>query len=124
MSLRFIDYISVTKSLFYMKTFTQQEVLLLTGTGFTSRQYCDKDPTDSAKNASENERLQEACWNGLLKEMLPEAFVLSSPEAKLFLWQLREAKHFFALEMGEFPAEIDHFYSIDPDCFMNLQSFN
>jgi hypothetical protein len=110
---------------FCMKTFTtQQEVLLITGTGFTANQYCDKDPADSAKNLSENERLQEACWNGLLKEMLPEVFVLSGPEAKLYLWQMREAVHFFALEMGESPVEMDHYFSIDPYCFLEKQGLN
>lgn len=103
---------------------TQQEVLLLTGTGFSARQYCENNNTDSAKNLSENEKLKEACWNGLLKDILPEVFLLSGPEAKLYLWQMREALHFFALEMGEQPAEIDTYFSIDPYSFMTQQDFN
>jgi hypothetical protein len=103
---------------------TQQEVILITGTGFASRQYCEKDSADNSKNISQNDKLKEACWNGLLKEMLPEVFLLSGPEAKLYLWQMREALHFFALEMGEQPSNIDLYFSIDPYCFMEMQGYN
>ena len=103
---------------------TQQEVLLITGTGFSSRQHAENDSMDKSKNLSENEKLKEACWNGLLKDILPEVFLLSGPEAKLYLWQMREALHFFALEMGEQPAEIDIYFSIDPYSFMTMQDYN
>ena len=107
------------------KNITQQEVLLITGTGFSSRQYCENDDgTGNSKNLSENEKLKEACWNGLLKDILPEVFLLSGPEAKLYLWQMREALHFFALEMGEQPSEIDIYFSIDPYSFMEMQAYN
>jgi hypothetical protein len=102
----------------------QQEILLITGTDFSSRQYASKDNTDNSKNIPENERLKEACWNGLLKEMLPEIFQHGAPADKLFLWQMREAMHFFSLEMGEGPTDIDFFFSIDPYCFMCTQDYN
>ena len=35
---------------------TQQEVLLVTDTGFASRQYTDKDYIDNSKNLSEREK--------------------------------------------------------------------
>ncbi len=103
---------------------TQQEVLLITGTGFTSRQYCEKDGTDTAKNISANEQLKEACWNGMLKEMLPEVFLLNGTRSKLYLWQMREALHFFALEMGEKPTDFDLYFSIDPYSFLETQGYN
>lgn len=109
-----------------MKNHTsQQEVLLITGTGFAFRQYCEKDGNVPAPgNSSVHDKLKDACWNGMLKDMLPEAFMLSDPEAKLYLWQMREAHHFFALEMGEQPSEIDNYFSIDPYCFMTEQGAN
>ena len=103
---------------------TQQEVLLLTGTCFSSRQYQQKDNTDHLKGLSENEKLKEACWNGMLRVMLPEIFWPAGPEAKLYLWQMRESTHLFALEMGEYPSDIDYYSSIDPYCFMDIQEYN
>ncbi len=102
---------------------TQQEVLLVTGSGFARRQYLEKDNAENAKNLSQEERLKEACWNGLLKEMLPELFFMTW-DAKLFLWQMREAEHFIALEMSEEPVNLDHYASIDPYCFMAIQGFS
>jgi hypothetical protein len=101
---------------------TQQEVLLVTGTGFAFRQYCDKDSTTAPLSAHDS--LKNACWNGMLKDILPEVFMLSDPEAKLYLWQMREAHQFLALEMGEQPSEIDKYFSIDPYCFMIEQGAN
>lgn len=103
---------------------TQQEVLLITGTGFASRQYSERDSNENAKNLSHEEKLREACWNGMLKDMLPEVFLMSGPDAKLFLWQMREAHHLLALQMAEQPVEVDYYNSIDPYCFMQTQGFS
>ncbi|MEO5891964.1 MAG: hypothetical protein ABIQ31_17080 [Ferruginibacter sp.] len=102
----------------------QQEVLLMTGTGFASRQYAERDSPANAKNLPENEKLKDACWNGLLKEMLPEIFVFNDPGVKLYLWQVREANRFFALEMSEFPIGVDKHLSIDPYRFMEVKLYN
>lgn len=102
---------------------TQQEVLLVTGSGFANRQYLEKDSTENTKNLSQEERLKEACWNGMLRELLPELF-FQTWNAKLFLWQMREAQHFLALEMSEEPVDIDYYASIDPYCFMTLQGYS
>ena len=101
----------------------QQEVLLMTGTGFASRQYCERD-TGNSNNVAGNEKLKDACWNGLLMEMLPEIFLFSSPAVKLYLWQVREANQFLALEMSEYPAMGNKYLSIDPYRFMEVQEFN
>jgi hypothetical protein len=102
---------------------TQQEVLLVTGSRFASRQYNEKDNAESQQNLSQEEKLKEACWNGMLKEMLPELFFMTW-KTKLFLWQMREAQHFLALEMAEAPVEIDYYASIDPYCFMATQGYS
>ena len=56
---------------------TQQEVLLITGSSFASRQYSERETPEGSKNLSANDKLKEACWNGLLKEMLPEILLLN-----------------------------------------------
>ena len=100
---------------------TQQEVLIMTATGFASRQYNDRDTSDHSRN---QEKLKDACWNGLLKEILPEVFLFKDPESVLYLWQVKEANQFLSLEMSEYPKEIDRYLSIDPYQFMAVQEFN
>ena len=103
---------------------TQQEIILITGTGFASRQYSEKDSNENFKNLSQEEKLREACWNGMLKEMLPEIFLMNTSNTQLFLWQMREAHHMLAMQMAEEPIEVDYHNSIDPYCFMQTQGFS
>ncbi|MEP7110478.1 MAG: hypothetical protein ABI760_20965 [Ferruginibacter sp.] len=103
---------------------TQQEVLLMTGTWFASSQYSDTEEPVNPGNLRGNEKLKDACWNGLLKEMLPEVFMFTDPAENLYLWQVREANRFFALEMSEFPTGVNKYMSIDPYRFMEVRDYN
>lgn len=106
------------------KLSTQQEVLIVNGTHFTSRQYVDKNPVKKENYLSQNEKLKEACWNGQLKEVLPEMFYSFTPDTRLYLWQMRECENIITLEMSEKPTELDFYASIDPYCFMEIQEYN
>ena len=53
---------------------TQQEVLLITGTRFSSRQCQDKKDAGNPNRLTDNEMLEDACWNGLIQSLLPEVF--------------------------------------------------
>ena len=97
---------------------TQQEIILVTGTHFSAAQYNDKDLLDNSKNLTERERLQEACWNGMVQDKLPEIFYPDTDRQRIYLWQLKEGNHLLTLELGEYPKEVDSYYSIDPYTFM------
>lgn len=103
-----------------MEKIIQQEILLITGTKFSSRQ-CWQKINDNQRLASETGQLQDACWNGLLNEMLPE---ICGSDKDIFLWQIRENKCGLEIELGELPAEVDSFYSIDPYIFLENQFMN
>jgi hypothetical protein len=103
---------------------TQQEVLVLTGTEFTSRTYQKKGAAETANDPSQKERLKDDCWNGMLNDNLPEAFALADPNAEMYIFQMREEQHFLLLEMGESPLDVDPFYSIDPYHFMTMKFFS
>jgi hypothetical protein len=75
----------------YRKPFCQQAIL-------------EKDGNEQAKNLPQSEKLKEACWNGLLKRHSPELFFMVNPEAKMFLWQMRECQNLLAMEMAEEPC--------------------
>ncbi len=54
-------------------TSTQQEILLITGNRFAEREWAEKIGDDKNK-LTPTEQLEEACWNGLLPDLLPELF--------------------------------------------------
>ena len=64
---------SITNKSHFMNTnILQQEILLLTGTTFSQRQLSENDAKDERSHLSASEKLEEACWTGLLDELLPE----------------------------------------------------
>jgi hypothetical protein len=103
---------------------TQQEILLVTGTSFANRGWCKHDDESDPSRLNNKEQLEEACWNGMLCEMLPEICRQPGTDEKLYVWKIREALSFLELDLGGFPAVKDQEYSIDPYCFMAIQSFN
>lgn len=98
-----------------MKTTSTQEILLLTGTYFSSRHFFEK--TSNGNHLTEKEQLEEACWNGLLKEMLPEICEQGNVN-KLYMWQVWKTNSFIEIELAEVPEEKDNYYSIDPYSFL------
>ena len=103
---------------------THQEILLVTGSGFFSQQWCKNDDYASPENRSGQENLEEACWNGLLQEMLPEICSHETGTEKLYLWQIRQVSSFLELELGSYPEEKDNYFSIDPYSFIATKSDN
>ena len=104
---------------------TQQEILILTGTTFSSRQLIENDNLAGNKNLTEREKLEEACWNGLLEEMLPEIYNKSADAKKIYLWEIKEADAFIELGLSEFPPEeTDKYFSIDPYSFLTTKLCN
>jgi hypothetical protein len=108
-----------------MKTnYSQQEILLMTGTTFVSSPWCRKEDSNKDDHISEKEQLEEACWNGWLQAMLPEVISHGANGGDLYLWQIREAGSFLELELCEVPEAIDRYFSIDPYSFLAFQSCN
>ncbi len=98
-------------------TSTQQEILLMTGTKFEAREWADKIVKDKNK-LSATEHLEDACWNGLLDEMLLEVIEKTTEGKKLVLWHIRYCKSFLGIELSEPPPLIDQEFLIDPYFFV------
>jgi len=101
----------------------QQEILLITGTTFTSRQLVENDNAGEPAH-DEKERLTEICWNGLLSEMLPELYRQIDGGKRLFLWCVLEGDSFLGLSLGESPEPKEGYYSIDPHFFLAAKNNN
>jgi hypothetical protein len=104
--------------------YVQVEVLLMTGTTFSAGNWVKKDDEATGRQPSEIERLQEACWNGLLKTMLPELWIASPNGGNLYLWEVKEGEAFLALELSEVPLPIDPRWSLTPHSFLSCQDYN
>jgi hypothetical protein len=104
--------------------YTQLEVLLITGTSLTSQNLSKKDEGAGNGNLSDNERLEEACWNGLLQTMLPEVYVQPPSGRSLYLWQIREGLSFLELNLAEVPLPIVKEFSITPQSFFSTITYN
>ncbi|HEY2648500.1 MAG TPA: hypothetical protein VGI38_04875 [Puia sp.] len=96
----------------------QQEVLLNTDTQFAHRQWADKDSRGS-ENLSAIEKLEKACWDGLVKELIPELDITLQTNKKLWLWQVHETRSFLSLDFYEYPVTgKEKELSIDPYLFV------
>jgi len=97
----------------------QQEILLLTGTSFSRTQLCENDVRDDGNYLSEGEKLERACWNGLLNEMLPEIVA----NRKLFIWQIADTEVSLQIELSEYPSKQMEF-SINPYYFLKTAKYS
>jgi len=98
---------------------TQQEVIWATGTSFASRLMAKIEDAQSDDPSAEMQKLIEACWDGLLRDFLHEFWGYHGKSGVLYLWEIREAVFFLGLELGEFHAEIEKEYSINPYVFLH-----
>jgi hypothetical protein len=101
-----------------------QEILILTGTSFSSRQCCEKDEKSGSNPLSEAEQLESACWNGLLPELLPEIMEFGTSQQPIYLWEIREAASFIELELGAKRAEREKHFSVNPYLFLHTQHYS
>ncbi len=95
---------------------TQQEILLSIDTEFAHRQWADQN--NGTAGLSAREQLEKACWDGLLKEVIPELDITLNTNKKLWLWQIHETRSFLALDFYESPGPKEREASIDPYLFM------
>ena len=100
----------------------QQEVLMVIATTFTKRQWFEK--KTSAKLFAPSEQLEEACWNGLLDELLPEIMLSGTSGKRLYLWNIKKGASCLQIELSEFPLYMEKSCSINPVFFLAAIKFN
>ncbi|HRP17957.1 MAG TPA: hypothetical protein PL128_08160 [Ginsengibacter sp.] len=96
-----------------METITYHEVLIAPNSQFFSKEFHYRQPYSEISGMSNKDKLAEACWGGLLKEMLPEV----CPD--LELKEIDEGNKFLNLRMGRRSKEHSICYSINPYYFLN-----
>ena len=102
----------------------QQELLLVMETNFTSMLWSESNPSSFARFISENDYIEDACWNNILSEVLPELSQMQCPKQDLYLWEIRTCDHFLKLCFAELIFERDNYLTIDPYLFRRILTFN
>ena len=100
------------------KNAVTQEILLMTSSSFIQREWCEKD-TPQARALSAVEKIEEACWNGFLYELLPGVIETPARGKKLFLWQIIACNSFLESDLGVSPVHSHYVFSINPYFFLN-----
>jgi hypothetical protein len=106
-----------------MKNSVQQEILLMTNSSLSKRSFCEKNSTEASSGFSNVERLENACWNGMLEEFLP-GMILTVEGKTLLLWEIQNAKSFLHIDLCDQPNFINKELSIDPYLFLNHLNYN
>jgi hypothetical protein len=93
---------------------TQQEILLVANATCFQKQLCKTD--SKGKISSIMDAVEEACWNGLLNEMIPE--IIDFPGENLFLWETNQGRSTVQVLLSKIPLPLEKEFSIDPQIFL------
>ncbi len=99
------------------------ELLIFTGTRFSKKEFSEKDERENL-NRSAIEKLEKACWSGILFDMLPE--ILGNPlhRHENFIWEVMPAHHYIRVCLGPAPAMPGSKNCLDPYFFLPNYSSN
>lgn len=106
------------------KTNTNQEILLQSNSSFFKRDWCEINNNPHDKKLSQKEQLIKLCWNGMLKEMIPEIFEPKSNDKPLTLWEINESGNLLDLRYGDFDQEMNDEWSINPYVYLTFTEMN
>lgn len=93
--------------------FTTQEILLMTNTKFSAQELSENNGLPENAGLPQKQKLAEACWNGMLKEMLPELYITKNNKP-LTLWELGQGRNMLYLQLGEVESIQDVFFTLNP----------
>jgi hypothetical protein len=106
-----------------MANTVQQEILLMTDSSLSKRNLCEKNSAEADRLYSNAERLEQACWNGMLEDFLP-GLLVKVKDRKLFLWAIQNAKSFLHIDLCDQPGFLNRESSVDPYIFVNHLHYN
>ncbi|MGB4844481.1 MAG: hypothetical protein WBP16_08455 [Ferruginibacter sp.] len=106
------------------KISANQEILLLTNSGFFKRDWCELNGGHNDKTLSQKEQLIKLCWNGMLQEMIPEIFEINPGKKLLTLWEINESGNLLDLRYGNIDNEMNDEWSINPYVYLTFAEMN
>jgi hypothetical protein len=103
---------------------TKQEILLFTSTTFSKKNFTETNDPNIKRSLEDIDQLEEACWNGLLPEIMPEINEEIGANNKLFVWSIDKAKFFLCIERAEQPMAAELLWSVNPYLFLLATNYN
>src|SRR4051794_15801873 len=107
-----------------METNILKQEILLVPSAFSTKHLCEKNISDNRRHLSQAEQLEEACWNGLLHDLLGNLIEKSASGKRLSLWQIHIGKYLLELELCNYPQPNLKHHSINPYFFMETKHYN
>lgn len=101
-----------------METIYYQEILIAHSSDFFSREFFLNERTNHYQNLLPVEQLTEACWNGILSEILPEV------TTRLHLSEINEGNKFLNVCLGNESDRSSVAFSVNPYFFLNSSRKN
>jgi hypothetical protein len=102
-----------------------QEVLIFTTTTLSQSTLYRKN--NSSEGSSAMEELEEAFWDGLLNELVPE-IVPSIRQPKMVIWGIHAGNYCLFIDLTDNPgikkSNNEAVLSIDPDLFLSESNIN
>lgn len=103
---------------------TNQEILLMSNASFFQREWSELNSNKNDKQLSQKEKLIHLCWNGMLKEMIPEIIEKGTGEKPLTLWEINQSGNMLDLRYGDIDEEMNDEWSINPYVFLTFAIAN
>lgn len=103
---------------------TNQEILLLSNSSYFKRDWVELTGSKKDKQLSQKEQLIMLCWNGMLKEMIPEIFQMKAGKKPLTLWEINESGNMLDLRFGDMDEEMNDEWSINPYVYLTFANPN
>ena len=97
------------------------EVLIFTNTTLSQKALCSKN--SSNKNYSAIEELEDAFWDGLLYELVPE-IMPSTPDIKMVIRAIFAGDSYLLIDLADSPGIPQPIFTIDPDLLLSLKNMN
>jgi hypothetical protein len=98
-----------------------QEVLIFTDTTLSQKALYRNNSSNKTNSAMEE--LEEAFWDGLLNELVPE-MMPSTRKIKMVIWAIYAGESYLLIDMGDSPGIPESKFTIDPNLLLALLNMN
>lgn len=103
---------------------TNLEILLMSNASFFQREWNELNSNKNDKQLSQKEKLIHLCWNGVLKEMIPEIIQTEAGKKPLTLWEINQSGNMLDLRYGDIDEEMNDEWSINPYVYLTFAIAN
>lgn len=102
----------------------QHEIILVTNTSYYQRELMEKNEDPGNSVLSQAEKLEKACWNGLIDHVLSGIVEDELFPHNLTVRHTRAARAILKIELASYPVTLEKCHSIDSVFYLTTVSEN